>query len=126
MAMEALKKFHLADKCNALAKNLTIAERKRLEVARAMATDPDMLLLDECMAGLRPNEVDETLNVIREIRQRGVTIFMIEHIMRAIMSVSDRITVIQFGRKIRDGAPQEVANDERVIKAYLGESYGAA
>ena len=126
MAMEVLKKFHLADKCNVLAKNLTIADRKRLEVARAMATDPDMLLMDECMAGLRHNEVDETLNVIREIRQRGVTIFMIEHIMRAIMSVSDRITVIQFGRKIRDGAPQEVANDERVIKAYLGESYGAA
>jgi branched-chain amino acid transport system ATP-binding protein len=126
MAMEVLKKFHLADKCNVLAKNLTIAERKKLEVARAMATDPDMLLLDECMAGLRPNEVDETLDIIREIRDRGVTIFMIEHIMRAIMSVSDRITVIQFGRKIRDGAPQEVANDERVIKAYLGESYGAA
>jgi len=125
MAMEVLKKFHLADKCNVLAKNLIIAERKKLEVARAMATDPDMLLLDECMAGLRPNEVDETLDIIREIRDRGVTIFMIEHIMRAIMSVSDRITVIQFGRKIRDGAPQEVANDERVIKAYLGESYGA-
>ena len=85
-----------------------------------------MLLLDECMAGLRPNEVDETLDVIREIRDRGVTIFMIEHIMRAIMSVSDKITVIQFGRKIMDGTPQEVAKDERVIKAYLGESYGAA
>jgi branched-chain amino acid transport system ATP-binding protein len=126
MAMVILKKFHLADKCSVLAKNLTIAERKKLEVARAMATDPNMLLLDECMAGLRPNEVDETLDIIREIRDRGVTIFMIEHIMRAIMSVSDRITVIQFGRKIRDGAPQEVANDERVIKAYLGESYGAA
>ena len=126
MAMEVLKKFHLADKCNVLAKNLTIADRKRLEVARAMATDPDMLLMDECMAGLRHTEVDETLNVIREIRDRGVTIFMIEHIMRAIMSISDRITVIQFGRKIMDGTPQEVANDERVIKAYLGESYGAA
>jgi branched-chain amino acid transport system ATP-binding protein len=126
MAMEVLKKFHLADKCNVLAKNLTIADRKRLEVARAMATDPDMLLMDECMAGLRHTEVDETLNVIREIRGLGVTIFMIEHIMRAIMSVSDRITVIQFGKKIMDGTPQEVANDERVIKAYLGESYGAA
>jgi branched-chain amino acid transport system ATP-binding protein len=126
MAMEVLKKFHLEDKCNVLAKNLTIADRKRLEVARAMATDPDMLLMDECMAGLRHNEVDEILNVIREIRDRGVTIFMIEHIMRAIMSVSDRITVIQFGKKIMDGTPQEVANDERVIKAYLGESYGAA
>jgi branched-chain amino acid transport system ATP-binding protein len=126
MAMEVLKKFQLADKCNVLAKNLTIADRKRLEVARAMATDPDMLLMDECMAGLRHNEVDETLEVIREIRDRGVTIFMIEHIMRAIMTVSDRITVIQFGKKIMDGTPQEVANDERVIKAYLGESYGAA
>ena len=90
-----------------------------------MATDPEMLLMDECMAGLRPNEVDETLDVLREIRSQGVTIFMIEHIMRAIMSVSDKITVIQFGRKIMDGTPGEVANDERVIKAYLGESYGA-
>ena len=126
MAMEVLKKFHLADKCDILAKNLTIVDRKRLEVVRAMATDPDMLLMDECMAGLRHSEVDETLNVIREIREHGVTIFMIEHIMRAIMSVSDRITVIQFGKKIMDGTPQEVANDERVIKAYLGESYGAA
>ena len=102
-AMEVLRKFHL----------------------RAMATDPEMLLMDECMAGLRPNEVDETLDVLREIRSQGVTIFMIEHIMRAIMSVSDKITVIQFGRKIMDGTPGEVANDERVIKAYLGESYGA-
>ncbi len=126
IALAALKKFHLADKLNVLAKNLTIADRKRLEVARAMATAPDMLLLDECMAGLRHSEVDETLDVIREIRDSGVTIFMIEHIMRAIMTVSDRITVIQFGRKIMDGTPQEVANDERVIKAYLGESYGAA
>lgn len=126
MAMEVLRKFHLADKCDILAKNLTIVDRKRLEVVRAMATDPDMLLMDECMAGLRHSEVDETLNVIREIREHGVTIFMIEHIMRAIMSISDRITVIQFGRKIMDGTPQEVANDERVIKAYLGESYDAA
>ena len=126
MALDALEKLHLADKRNMLAKNLTIADRKRLEFARALATDPELLLLDECMAGLRPNEVDETLDVIRWIRDRGVTIFMIEHIMRAIMSVSDRITVIQFGKKIMDGTPQEVAKDERVIKAYLGESYGAA
>jgi len=125
-AMDVLRRFNLADKWNVLAKNLTIADRKRLEIARAMATDPVMLLLDESMAGLRPNEVDETLDEIRKIRDSGVTIFVIEHIMRAIMTVSDRITVIQFGRKIMDGTPQEVANDERVIKAYLGESYGAA
>ena len=125
-SMEVLKSFKLADKAHTLAKNLTIADRKRLEVARAMATEPEMLLLDECMAGLRPNEVDQTLDEIRQIRDRCITIFMIEHIMRAIMSVSDRITVIQFGRKIMDGTPQEVAKDERVIKAYLGESYAAA
>jgi branched-chain amino acid transport system ATP-binding protein len=126
MALDALEKLHLADKRNMLAKNLTIADRKRLEFARALATNPELLLLDECMAGLRPNEVDETLDVIRWIRDRGVTIFVIEHIMRAIMSISDRITVIQFGKKIMDGTPKEVAKDERVIKAYLGESYGAA
>ncbi len=126
MALDSLEKLHLADKRNKLANSLTIADRKRLEFARALATDPELLLLDECMAGLRPNEVDETLDVIRWIRDKGVTIFMIEHIMRAIMSVSDRITVIQFGKKIMDGTPQEVAKDERVIKAYLGESYGAA
>jgi branched-chain amino acid transport system ATP-binding protein len=126
MALDCLEKFHLADKRNQLAKNLTIADRKRLEFARALATDPELLLLDECMAGLRPNEVDDTLDVIRWIRDKGVTIFMIEHIMRAIMTVSDKITVIQFGKKIMDGTPQEVAKDERVIKAYLGESYGAA
>jgi branched-chain amino acid transport system ATP-binding protein len=126
MALDSLEKLHLADKKDMLAKNLTIADRKRLEFARALATDPELLLLDECMAGLRPNEVDETLDVIRWIRDKGVTIFMIEHIMRAIMSVSDMITVIQFGKKIMDGTPKEVAKYERVIKAYLGESYGAA
>lgn len=125
-AMEVLKRFQLGDKWNVQAKNLTIADRKRLEIARAMATEPEMFLMDESMAGLRPNEVDETLDEIRKIRDSGVTIFMIEHIMRAIMSISDKITVIQFGRKIMDGTPQEVSKDERVIKAYLGESYGAA
>ncbi|MGO9145328.1 MAG: ABC transporter ATP-binding protein [Desulfomonilia bacterium] len=125
-AMEVLKRFQLGNKWNILAKNLTIADRKRLEIARAMATEPEMFLMDESMAGLRPNEVDETLDEIRKIRDSGVTIFMIEHIMRAIMSISDTITVIQFGRKIMDGTPQEVSKDERVIKAYLGESYGAA
>ena len=125
-AMEVLKRFQLGDKWNVQAKNLTIADRKRLEIARAMATEPDMFLMDESMAGLRPNEVDEMLDEIRKIRDSGVTIFMIEHIMRAIMSVSDKITVIQFGKKIMDGTPQEVSKDERVIKAYLGESYGAA
>jgi branched-chain amino acid transport system ATP-binding protein len=125
MALDVLEKLHLVDKKDVLAKNLTIADRKRLELARAMATNPEMLLLDECMAGLRPNEVDEILDVIRGIRDSGVTIFVIEHIMRAIMALSDRIAVIHFGEKIVEGTPQEVSTDERVIKAYLGDSYVA-
>jgi branched-chain amino acid transport system ATP-binding protein len=126
MAMDALEQLNLADKKDILSKNLTIADRKRLEIARAVATDPELLLLDECMAGLRPNEVDEVLDLIRAVRDSGVTIFMIEHIMRAIMNLSDKITVIHFGKKIMEGIPEEVSKDERVIKAYLGESYGAA
>lgn len=125
MALDVLERLKLADKKDVLAKNLTIADRKRLEVARAMATNPEMLLLDECMAGLRPNEVDEILDIVRDIRDQGVTIFVIEHIMRAIMALSDRIMVIHFGAKVMEGTPQEVSQDERVIKAYLGESYVA-
>jgi branched-chain amino acid transport system ATP-binding protein len=125
MALDVLERMHLADKKDILAKSLTIADRKRLELARAMATNPEMLLLDECMAGLRPNEVDEILDVIRGIRDSDVTIFVIEHIMRAIMALSDRIAVIHFGEKIVEGTPQEVSTDERVIKAYLGDGYVA-
>jgi len=125
MALDVLERLKLADKKDLLAKNLTIADRKRLEVARAMATDPEMLLLDECMAGLRPNEVDGMLGMIRDIRDGGVTILIIEHIMRAIMSVSDRIAVIHFGEKIAEGTPEEISTNEKVIKAYLGESYVA-
>ena len=123
MALAILEELRLADEKDTLAKNLTIADRKRLEIARAMATDPELLLLDECMAGLRPNEVDEIIEILQGIRSRGVTIFVIEHIMRAIMALSDRIAVLQFGEKIMEGTPKEVSQDERVIKAYLGESY---
>ena len=125
MALDVLERMHLVDKKDILAKSLTIADRKRLELARAMATNPEMLLLDECMAGLRPNEVDEILDVIRGIRDGGVTIFVIEHIMRAIMALSDRIAVIHFGEKIVEGTPEEVSTDEKVIKAYLGDGYVA-
>ncbi len=106
--------------------NLTIADRKRLEIARALATEPKLLLLDEVMAGLRPAEIDELVQIIQNLRDSGVTIFVIEHIMRAIMALSDRIVVIHFGKKIAEGIPEKVASDENVIKAYLGDEYGVS
>ena len=125
-ALEVLEYLNFADKKDVLAANLTIADRKRLEIAKALATEPKLLLLDEVMAGLRPSEVDEMVEILKGLRSRGITIFVIEHIMRAIMALSDRIVVIQFGKKIAEGTPDEIANNEQVIKAYLGEDYAAA
>ena len=125
-ALEVLQYLHLDKKKDATAGNLTIAERKRLEIARALATEPKLLLLDEVMAGLRPTEVDEMVQIIKDMRSKGVTIFLIEHIMRAVMTLSDRIVVLQYGKKIAEGTPKEIATDEKVIKAYLGEDYAAA
>jgi len=125
-ALKVLEALNFSSKKDTLSGNLTIADRKRLEIARALATEPELLLLDEVMAGLRPNEVDEMVQVLKTIRQQGTTIFVIEHIMRAIMALSDRIVVIQFGKKIAEGSPKEIANNENVIKAYLGEDYVAA
>jgi branched-chain amino acid transport system ATP-binding protein len=125
-ALKVLRLLHMQDVKDVRAGNLTIAYLKRLEIARALATQPKLLLLDEVMAGLRPTEVDEMVKIIKELRESGVTIFVIEHIMRAIMALSDRIAVLHFGKKITEGTPKEVASDERVIKAYLGEEYGTA
>jgi branched-chain amino acid transport system ATP-binding protein len=125
-ALAVLDTLNFTDKKEVKAGNLTIADRKRLEIARALATEPRLLLLDEVMAGLRPAEVDEVVNVIQHIRQQGVTIFVIEHIMRAVMALSDRIVVIHFGNKIAEGTPKEVASNENVIKAYLGAEYGVS
>jgi len=125
-ALEVLRHLHMEDRKDMRAGNLTIADRKRLEIAKALATRPKLLLLDEVMAGLRPTEVDEMVAIIKWLREGGMTIFVIEHIMRAIMALSDRIAVLHFGTKIAEGPPHEMAHDERVVKAYLGEEYGAA
>jgi branched-chain amino acid transport system ATP-binding protein len=104
-----------------LGQSLTLARRKRLEVARALATKPDVLLLDEVAAGLNPTESARMIELIRKIRASGVTIVMVEHVMKAIMSLSDRIMVMDLGRSIALGAPKDIASDAAVIKAYLGE-----
>ncbi len=103
------------------AKDLTLANQKRLEVARALATRPELLLLDELMAGLNPTEVAQTMELVTRIRDKGITIFMIEHVMKAIMSVCDRIMVLHHGEKIAEGTPQQIATSRTVVEVYLGE-----
>jgi branched-chain amino acid transport system ATP-binding protein len=103
------------------AKDLTLANQKRLEVARALATRPELLLLDEMMEGLNPTEVGQAMELVKSIQERGVTVIMIEHVMRAIMNVCERIMVLHHGAKIAEGTPQEISADKTVIEVYFGE-----
>jgi len=123
LAMESLDFCGLAHRKDILAKSLPIGERKRLEITRAMATKPALLLLDETAAGLNPSELDAAIALIKKIREKGVTIVIVEHIMKVIMTISDRIHAINFGQTIAEGTPEEVANNKAVIEAYLGEEY---
>jgi len=120
IADEVLQFVGLDARAGQLAGSLNVAQKKRLELARALAARPLLLLLDEVLAGLNPSEVAGMVQTIRGVRDQGVTIIMIEHVMRAVMNVSDRIIVLDYGQQIAEGTPQEVADNPRVIEAYLG------
>jgi branched-chain amino acid transport system ATP-binding protein len=121
VALEVLDKVGLVQRKDVLARELTIAGKKRLEVARSLASRPRAILLDEVLAGLNPTEITHMIGIIRAIRERGISIFMIEHLMQAIMNLSDRIIVLNFGKKIAEGIPTEIALDSQVLEAYLGD-----
>ena len=119
---KALEKVDLLKRKNFLASELTLMERKKVELARALTTEPRLLLLDELMTGLNPTEQDELITLIKSLSEdEGLTICLVEHVMRVIMSISDRIAVLNFGKKIADAPPSEIVNDKEVIVAYLGE-----
>ena len=125
MAWEILERVRLDDRGNTLVANVTLEDRKRLELARSLGTQPSLLLLDEVMAGLTPSEVKGAIELIRSLRTGELTIIVVEHIMDVILSLCDRIAVLDYGEKIAEDVPDKVVNNPGVIKAYLGERYSA-
>jgi len=122
-AMAALRRVGLSEDSSRLAKYLGVPDKKRLEVAMALATEPEILMLDECMAGLNPVEFKEIQDLIRSLQREGVTLIVVEHVMEAIMPICDQVVVLNTGLKIAEGKPSEISKDREVIKAYLGVRY---
>jgi len=120
-SLHIMEQLGMAARANELARNLTLADLKRLEIAKALATSPQLLLLDEVVSGLTPTEVDELVGLIRNIRAAGTAIVMIEHVMQAVMALSDKIVVLHHGEKIFEGEPRAAVKDPAVVEAYLGE-----
>ena len=121
IAEEVMEFVGLNARMDQLAASLNVAQKKRLEMARALAAKPYLLLLDEVLAGLNPSEIGEMVETVKNIRDRGITIIMIEHVMKAVMNVSDRMIVLDYGQQIAEGTPTEIANKSQVIEAYLGD-----